>query len=252
MLTISLQSGSNGNCIYVEADGVSVLLDAGISGRQARERLAGQQREIGRASAVIVSHRHGDHSTAAGVFHRMFKLPIYTTPATHRAMAGSWGRVEGVRHFRPGDSLGFGPLTVHTLPTPHDAAESVAFIVEHAGRRVGILTDLGHPFAALETAIEELDGVYLESNYDPQMLAEGPYPPDLQQRIRGPGGHLSNCESAELLRRCGRRLRWAVLAHLSEHNNAPEVAVDTHRRVVGRALPLAVASRYAASNVFTV
>ncbi|GAG14109.1 unnamed protein product, partial [marine sediment metagenome] len=35
MRAISLQSGSNGNCIYVEADGVKLLLDSGISGIRA-------------------------------------------------------------------------------------------------------------------------------------------------------------------------------------------------------------------------
>ena len=34
MRVIALQSGSNGNCIYVEADGARLLLDAGLSGIQ--------------------------------------------------------------------------------------------------------------------------------------------------------------------------------------------------------------------------
>jgi phosphoribosyl 1,2-cyclic phosphodiesterase len=88
----------------------------------------------------------------------------------------------------------------------------------------------------------------LESNYDPTMLASGPYPEFLQARIRGPGGHLSNGESAALLSAAG-RLRWACLAHLSEHNNHPDVALRTHRQVLGDRIPLHVATRWQPSDL---
>ena len=115
-------------------------------------------------------------------------------------MAATGGHWTGVQHFQPGDVLRFGAVAVHTLATPHDALESVAFVVEHGDKRLGIFTDLGHPFAALEQALLGLDAAYLESNYDPEMLANGSYPPELKARIRGAGGHLSNQEAAALLR----------------------------------------------------
>lgn len=253
MQTFSLQSGSNGNAIYVEAGGVQLLFDAGISGRQASLRMAHHGRDIRQVDAVILSHRHSDHTRNAGVFHRLFHLPLYATPATHHAIAGGAGPLREVRHFQPGDALEFGAVTVHTLPTPHDAAESVAFIVEHEGRRLGVLTDLGHPFALLGRVLAELDAAYLESNYDPVMLAEGSYPPELKARIRGDGGHLSNDEAAALLKQCRRhRPRWIALAHLSEHNNDPDLALDTHRRTLGGDYPLTIASRYRVSDLMTV
>jgi phosphoribosyl 1,2-cyclic phosphodiesterase len=251
--TFALQSGSNGNAIYVEADGVRLLFDAGISGRQARLRMAEHDRDIRQVRALILSHAHSDHTGCAGIYQRLFHLPIYAAPATHRYMARFDRRLRDVRHFRPGDTLDFGPVSVYALPTPHDAPDSVAFVVTCGGKRLGILTDLGHPFAALAGALANLDAAYLESNYDPVMLTEGPYPPDLQDRIRGAGGHLSNEESAELLKGCGRRRpRWVALAHLSEHNNRPELALDTHRRRLGRDYPLHLASRYHVSEVFEV
>jgi len=126
-------------------------------------------------------------------------------------------------------------------------------VVEHAGRRLGILTDLGHPFPMLRELLPTLDAVYLESNYDPEMLANGPYPRALQDRIRGDGGHLSNDEAAALLKGCRRhRPRWIALAHLSEHNNDPDLALDTHRRTLGGDYPLTIASRYRVSDQMTV
>ncbi len=253
MLTFSLQSGSNGNAIYVEADGVRLLFDAGISGRQARLRMAAHDRDIRRVDALILSHAHSDHTRCAGIYHRLFGLPIYATAATHRGIDPWVGPLRDVRHFRPGDTLDFGAVRVYTLPTPHDAPDSVAFVVTCDGRRLGILTDLGHPFAALGGALRDLDAVYLESNYDPVMLAEGSYPPDLKARIRGDGGHLSNDEAADLLKRCRHHHpRWVALAHLSEHNNHPDVALETHRRTLGCDYPLHIASRYHVSDVFQV
>ncbi len=253
VLTFSLQSGSNGNCTYVEAGGVRLLFDAGISGRQARERLALHDRDIRQVHALILSHSHSDHTRAAGVYQRLFHLPIYATPATRRSIAPYAGPLHDVRSFEPGDTLRLGPVRIQTVPTPHDAPDSVAFIIEHAGRRLGLLTDLGHPFEGLAKMLGGLDAVYLESNYDPHLLATGSYPLRLQARIAGPGGHLSNLEAAELLRGCGgRRLQWVALAHLSEENNRPDLALKTHRAVLGRDYPLLVASRYDASELLRV
>ncbi len=252
MITCSLQSGSNGNAIYVEVAGVRLLFDAGISGRQARLRLAEHGRDIREVHALLLSHAHSDHTRCAGVYHRLFNLPVFATPATQRAIAPYVGRLP-FHSFTPGETLRFGDVAVHTLPTPHDADESVAFIVEHAGRRLGILTDLGHPFESLCRMLPTLDAVYLESNYDPRMLEEGWYPPELKARIRGDHGHLSNAEAAELLRGCTPgRLQWAALAHLSEENNHPEVALQTHRDILGDRHLLKLASRYQVSELFTV
>ncbi|HUW85042.1 MAG TPA: MBL fold metallo-hydrolase [Phycisphaerae bacterium] len=249
MRTFSLQSGSNGNCIYVESDGVALLFDAGISGLQAQRRLADRNRDIRRVAAVILSHDHVDHVRCAGIYQRKFGLPIYTTRPTFRRIGRGLGRVDDVRHFAPGDRLDFGSLTVETLRTSHDAVDGAAFVVEDDGKRLGILTDLGHPFAGLPELIGRLDAAYLESNYDPKMLENGPYPASLKARIRGRGGHLSNIESAHLARTgAGKRLQWVAVAHLSEQNNTPELAIQTHRHELGRQFTIHWASRYGPSE----
>jgi phosphoribosyl 1,2-cyclic phosphodiesterase len=253
MITFSLQSGSNGNAIYVEAGAVKLLFDGGISGRQARARMAARGRDIREVDALILSHDHRDHVQAAGIYQRKFGLPIYVTRRTFQAVEYDVGRVRNVRFFRAGDSLAFNGIVVHTIRTPHDAVDGVVFVVEHEGKRLAILTDLGHPFAGLQHVLEAVDAAYLESNYDPQMLAEGPYPGWLKTRIAGSGGHLSNPEAAELLRGCGRRRpRWVAIAHLSEQNNDPELALETNRAAVGRSYPFHVASRYGVSPILTV
>lgn len=252
MLTFSLQSGSNGNCIYVEAGQTRLLFDAGISGKQAQARAAIHGRDLHGVDALILSHDHSDHVRNCGVFHRKFDVPVWMTPATQAAIRCNLGSLERVNHFASGQTLRIEDVLVHTLPTPHDGADGVGFVVEHAGKRLGILTDLGHPFAGLREVLATLDGVYLESNYDPEMLRQGHYPWHLQERIRGHGGHLSNQESADLLSRAGSRLQWAALAHLSGDNNTPALAMETHRRTVGRMLPLMLASRDRCSDMMSL
>lgn len=254
MLAISLQSGSNGNCIYVETCGTRLLFDAGISGSASEERLEAHGIDIRSIDAVIISHDHGDHCRCAGVLHRKYRLPIYMTEKTFEA--AKWqhrlGRISDLRFFKAGDVIKIGAATVETIPTPHDAEDGAVFVISSGSKRLGILTDLGHVFDGLDNLVSNLDAVFIESNYDPRMLINGPYPRNLKERIQGLHGHISNIEAAELIARAGRRLKWSCLAHLSEQNNSPDVALRTHLSIVPASIPVYVASRYRASELFHV
>jgi phosphoribosyl 1,2-cyclic phosphodiesterase len=253
MITFSLQSGSNGNSIYVEAGDARLLFDAGISGEQAENRMKQHGRAIRDVQALIISHDHSDHTHCAGIYQRKFGLPIYMSKRVHRAVRNKIGPVRDVRHYTPGDSVRFGDVTVHTVLTPHDGIDTVCFVIEHERKRLAILTDLGCPFLGLQSLLADVDGAYLESNYDLEMLRTGPYSDHLKRRIAGDGGHLSNDESAELADRCtSRRLKWLAIAHLSQENNRSDLALETHRRRIGALFPVHLASRYHVSEVFEV
>jgi phosphoribosyl 1,2-cyclic phosphodiesterase len=253
---ISLQSGSSGNCIYVEAGDVRLLIDAGITGSCAEERLAAHGRDIRSVTAVLISHDHSDHISHAGVFQRKYGLPVYVSPATFSAADSRrpLGKMKDVRHFRSQDSIKFGDVVVHAIPTPHDGADGSVFVIEHKGKRLGVMTDLGHVFQDLIRIVSSLDAVFLESNYDPTMLAQGPYPAFLKQRIKGPRGHISNQEAADVLLRAfsANRLQWACLSHLSEQNNNPSVALRTHRGCLPESCTLHIAHRHQATAVLEV
>lgn len=253
--TFSLQSGSNGNSIYVQAGEVQLLFDAGITGVTAQRRMAQHGRDIHNVDAVIISHDHIDHVRCAGVYHRKFGLPVFITRPTFK-VAGrrfNMGTSKDVRFFRSDEVLTFGHVSVHTIPTPHDAIDGVAFVVEFEGRRLGILSDLGHPFAGLQTIIESVDAAYVESNYDPDLLEMSDYPYALKERVRGRGGHLSNIEAAALVKHCGKRKpKWIAVAHLSEVNNRPELAVAAQKSALGQTYPVYHASRYGASEMMSV
>lgn len=247
---VSLQSGSNGNCFFVESNGVRLLFDAGLTGLQTKRRLESFGVDISSIQAVIISHAHSDHIYYAGVLKRQYNLPIWMTSGTFQKIltTNKLGNVSDPHIFSGGDTLQFGAIKVETIPTTHDVPEGVCFVVDNGTARLGIMTDLGCRFFGLKETIGTLDGILLESNYDPEMLRNGRYPEELKRRIQGDHGHLSNVESAELLLQSN-RLRWACLGHLSASNNRPETALATHRQILGDALPLHIASRHDVSEM---
>jgi phosphoribosyl 1,2-cyclic phosphodiesterase len=189
-----------------------------------------------------------------GVFHRKYRIPIHITGKTYQA-ARRWcslGRIDGIKWFVAGDSLKFNHVTVHSIPTPHDGVDGVAFVIDDGQRRVGILSDLGHAFDGLRDVLRSLDAVVIESNYDEEMLEYGRYPPHLKARIKGPGGHLSNVDCAQLVREGMDRLQWACLCHLSEENNCPEIALRTHTEHLGPEVRVHIAPRYSATEVLRI
>jgi len=177
---------------------------------------------------------------------------VYCTAGTHRVIRGQLGEVRNLQLFKAGGEIRFGPVLVRSVPTPHDAADGVAFVVEYENKRLGVFTDLGHPFDRLRESLAACNAAYLESNYDPEMLETGPYPALLKARIRGDGGHISNDEAAGLLRDRSCRPNWIALAHLSQENNRPDVALRTHRSILGDDYPLHVAGRDGPTDLLCV
>ncbi len=254
MRCAALQSGSTGNCYFLASGNTRLLIDAGISGLQAEQRLAALGEEIRRCEALLITHDHRDHAEKLGIYQRKYDLPVFITEATFEAAQRRhrFGRLDRLYHFQAGDRLQIGELGISTLPTPHDAADGVAVVVEDGRHRVGILSDLGHLFDGLGEVLGQLDAVMLESNYDEQMLRAGSYPDWLKDRIRGPGGHISNDEAAELLRLGQHRLQWACLCHLSEENNHPDVAMQTARQATGDSLRLLISPRDRATRMLSI
>lgn len=252
---ISLQSGSSGNCIYVESEGVRILFDAGLSASQVEQRLSAHGRTAMGADALFISHDHYDHVRCAGIYTRKFDVPLYITErtlgASRRNITPGWDM--DLEHFRSGSSVKVGHLTVETVGTPHDAADGVVFVVDDGRHRLGICTDVGHVFGDLKSLVKSVDGLFLESNYDEAMLAQGPYPQRLKDRISGSRGHISNREAAELVENNATgRLQWLCLAHLSDKNNTPKKALALHRSALGSELPIQMTSRSHATDIMTL
>lgn len=222
-----LASGSTGNAVFIEMGGHKVLIDAGISTRRIEQGLAAAGIEVSQLDAVLITHEHIDHIRGLDVLVRRYKLPVYTRAAT-------WGKIS-CRGNLPrecccelGDSLAIGSMKIEPFAISHDAVDPVGFILMQGQQKCVLATDLGIVTPAVETALTYANTVILESNHDPFMLKEGPYPAYLKKRISGPQGHLSNHEAGRVLARVSHNGKLQVfLAHLSQQNNFPHLALQT-------------------------
>jgi phosphoribosyl 1,2-cyclic phosphodiesterase len=231
-----LASGSDGNATLVEGGGARVLLDAGLGPRQLAERLLAAGVDPASLDAILVSHEHGDHARGASAFSRKWGVPIASNRGTIAAAGLVPEKLPPLQGIEPGATLAIARLTIRAVAVPHDAARPVAFVLAAAGAAFGHATDVGHLARGLVEALRGCDALLLESNYDPAMLRDGPYPWSLKQRILGPLGHLSNGDVARLLEKgLGEQCRQLVLAHLSRKNNHPELALLAAEEALARA-----------------
>lgn len=229
-----LGSGSSGNATLIEAGGARLLIDAGLAARELAERLDSAGVDPASLDAVLISHEHGDHARGAASFARRWGVPLAGTAGTEVALALDPAKIPPFQRLLPGSTHRFGTALVTPIPVPHDAGEPVAFVVEAAGRRLGHATDLGHITRGLVSAFRPCDALLIESNHDPALLRQGPYPWSLKERILSPLGHLSNRDVARYLHTgLGSGCRTVVLAHLSEKNNHPELVRAEAERALG-------------------
>jgi phosphoribosyl 1,2-cyclic phosphodiesterase len=223
MRIASLGSGSRGNATLVQHGSTTILVDNGFSLRQFSQRLQRLEIEPCGIDAVLLTHEHGDHSGGVQRLCSNHGIPLWTAVGTARAALSPDFEYHGLV---AGRAVTIGELEVLPVTVPHDASEPLQFIFHQldGGRRLGVLTDTGHITSHIVEAFDRLDGLLLEFNYDPEMLAKGPYPEMLKQRVGGNHGHLSNLQSLDLLRQIDTgNLGCLIAAHISEKNNAPEI-----------------------------
>ena len=232
-----LANGSAGNSILVRAGETHVLLDAGLPIRELQERLSLARVSPTRIDHIVLTHGHLDHARSAGTLAKQAGARVHCAPRLMRSR--SVRKAPRIATLPIGgtteltDERGRDPIRLTTVRIPHDAEPTVALALEAGGRRALYLTDMGHEDAHVARRLGPAHVVVLESNHDHDLLQRGPYPPKLKERIAGPRGHLSNDESAGMLRRLAHEeLHTLVLVHLSTTNNTPELAGATARRTL--------------------
>lgn len=238
-----LASGSKENATYVEHGGVRLLIDAGPSCRRLTQHLNDLGVDPASLEGVLITHEHADHIAGLATFCTRYQVPVYTNEGTASAIEricyADRKPLPEFAIFQTRIPFAFGELTVTPVPTSHDTAESVGYTLDDGRTRFGYFTDLGTFSEETVNAVRDCDALVLESNHDPQMLANSkrPYPTII--RIRGPVGHLSNEEACRLIAAAApAKLRALVLAHLSQECNHPDLARTMMRatlETIGRA-----------------
>ena len=261
----SLASGSSGNCYVVRGGDTFVLVDAGISGRQIRERLSAIGLSPEQLSAVLVTHSHSDHVRGLAAILKHTQAAVYANAATVKE-CGTDLPEERVRLFATGEGFDIGELQIQSFAVSHDTADPAGFSLCRGEKQLSIVTDTGMVTPQVLEQLRGADLLVLESNHDENILRMGGYPWFLKQRILGEQGHLSNeaaalalAEALQEEREAGqKRKRTVLLAHLSRENNFPEMALATminileERDLFSANLKIRVLPRTEMSPVYTI
>ncbi len=253
----NLGSGSSGNATIVEARSGSrvnrLLVDCGLGIRQLDQRLQRAGLSADDIDAIFVTHEHSDHIGCARQVAMRHQIPVWMSHGTH-AGVGSPDFDGLLQLARDGVAIELGELHLTPFTVPHDAREPLQLRCSDGASSLGILTDLGHATEHVLAQLAACQALLLECNHDADLLAGGAYPAFLKKRVGGKMGHLSNARAGEIaraLRHPG--LATVVAAHLSQHNNRPELA----RAALAQALDcaaadIAVADQVHGSDWFTV
>ncbi|MBE6585683.1 MAG: MBL fold metallo-hydrolase [Ruminococcaceae bacterium] len=248
----TLYSGSTGNAAYLETPHARILIDAGKCTRTLLASLKAIGVEANSIDAIFITHDHNDHISALEVLTKKYPIPVhmlYKCALRYRDTA-SRALCECLHMYRTPEEVdvAIGNVRVTAFKTPHDSRDSMGFSIsvaaEDGSHRIGYATDIGYISEDVRMGLLGCETVVLESNHDEEMLKNGLYPYDLKVRILSHRGHLSNCDCANFaceLYESG--MRHLLLAHLSEHNNVPDIAYDeTACALAGLDVDLKVAS----------
>jgi phosphoribosyl 1,2-cyclic phosphodiesterase len=220
-----LGSGSKGNAWLVQAGDTCVMVDCGFGSREAVKRLARLGVEVNALDAILVTHEHGDHGRGVAQLASKARCSVWLTHGTHAMLEAIDIAPQAARIVEGRQKFAIGDLEITPYPVPHDAREPMHFVFSDGAGRFGLLTDAGHVTSDMETVLGGCDALALECNHDVARLEAGRYPIALKRRILGRYGHLDNAAAALLLQKiAGSGLKHVVAAHLSEHNNSPELA----------------------------
>jgi phosphoribosyl 1,2-cyclic phosphodiesterase len=222
-----LASGSKGNCIYLSTKYSKILIDAGLSLKTIKAKLAEIHVDIAEIDAILVSHEHTDHILAIKTIASQYSIPIFANSETAKGILEYTGHPPRFKIFTTGDLFEFQDLEIHPFSIQHDTLDPVAFTIQAMDKKIGICTDLGIVTTLVEHHLKKCDILYLEANHEVDMVHASSRPAIYKQRVLGRSGHLSNQESGKLLAKVvGDHLKTVYLAHLSSECNTKEKALS--------------------------
>ena len=253
----SLYSGSSGNSFLVQSDKTKILVDAGVSCKKIVDALASLNIVMEDIDAIMVTHEHTDHTQSIGTISKKYGTKIYANKKTWQAMPDQIKKIENknIFYFSNNEKFVFKDLEILPFNIPHDAANPCGFSIFKDNTKISITTDIGHIDDNVLNNLKHSKFILLEANYEPEVLKYSRYPFSLKERISSPLGHLSNIDAGKTLNYLADYgLENAVIAHLSNENNFPELAYKSVLEQIdhNKKLNIEIASRYEPTKFFNV
>lgn len=246
-----LASGSKGNAAVIRAGNSYFLVDMGLSCRELVARLKNINLKPEQLHAIFITHEHIDHVRGMGTFTKKYAIPIYSSEKTWRAILNKDKNINRLTCHIIDTNIGYNNIKISSFPIPHDASDPHGYIFEDtdSGCKCTYLTDTGFVTDTVREAAEGAELLILEANHDVEMLKNGRYPAQLKQRILSTRGHMSNESAGWLLAGLKKAPENVFLAHLSEENNRPSLALDTVKNILAQVgkeqnINIQVASQY--------
>lgn len=262
MKVVTLASGSKGNSTYLETDSVKILIDLGLSLKQIEQKLEVLQVNPSSIDAILLTHEHSDHIKGVAFFAKKYGAKIYAHNLLWEVLQNKLkDKAVANKIVLFSDDFIIGDLAISSFELPHDAVYCVGYSFINDGKKISIATDLGHTNSRIMEKLKNSTLVILEANHDEHLLRNNPkYPIYLKNRILSSKGHLSNITAAEtILELASYNVKQIVLAHLSEENNAPEVAYNTIKKFLlekgveeGKHIFVDVATQNKIGNIFNL
>ena len=232
MRIVNLASGSKANSTFVEYGLSKMLIDVGLNEKQLISRLESIGEDIKNILGICITHEHIDHIRGVKTLAKKYDFDFYIK----RELAESDFFKDvtfkaGKLHKIDMEKFVIGELEITPFEVSHDAIAPVAYVVNVSGSasKVGFITDVGVVSENVKKHLKNTKMVFIESNYDEQMLYNGKYPYIVKKRIDSEKGHLSNIQSLELAKFLFENgTKCFVLSHLSQNNNTPEIAYSNY------------------------
>ncbi|NQT59074.1 MAG: MBL fold metallo-hydrolase [Bacteroidetes bacterium] len=242
-----LGSGSSANAYIFESDSGSILVDNGFSAKELIKRAVEAGHDLDKLHVILLTHTHSDHMRGVGTAARKLSVPVSMHKQLSPYNMVKNGRPEIIQ-VKPWETYSVGDFTYTPFPTSHDVPYSISYSIcvreDSGSKKFVILTDTGEITSEVKSFLTGTEVLFLEANYDLQMLLNGPYPLFLKRRIFSKHGHLSNDDAVELLRDLQDEgdpyLKKIFLCHLSDNNNNPGLVTKACEDLISTGMDITV------------
>lgn len=226
-----LASGSKGNATYIETEKTKSLIDIGMTCGYIEKKLKEINVDSKEIQNIFITHTHSDHINGLRVFLKKYNPTVYLTEEMEEELKLI---IEKTCYITK--EMTIEDLRVTPIKTSHDAADSNGYIFKTKNKSIMYMTDTGYINMRNFSKLKNHNMYILESNHDINMLMKSNYPYYLKQRILGDKGHLSNKECGYYLSEFTTPITsQVILAHLSEHNNEPALALSEYYKAFKKA-----------------